>query len=99
MTSFYTHTPSEFIVEYGWGGQVIDPDAWQPFERAEGPSLWGHERSWLSPEKREEARRLRIKNAENGVRRPVQVIEGNYTLMPGVCPWWDSIRKTHKAAS
>jgi len=99
MTSFYTNTPSEFIVEYGWGGQVIDPDTWQPFERTEGPSIWGHERSWLSPEKREEARRLRIKNAEEGVRRPVQVIEGNYNRMPGVCPWWDSIHKAQKTGS
>jgi 2,3-dihydroxybiphenyl 1,2-dioxygenase len=98
MTSFYTHTPSEFIVEYGWGGRLIDPETWQATERKEGPSIWGHERSWLSPEKRAEALRLRLKNAEDGVRRPVQVIEGNYTLMPGVCPWWDSVRKSQKAA-
>ena len=25
MTSFYTHTPSGFMVEYGWGGKAIDP--------------------------------------------------------------------------
>jgi hypothetical protein len=30
--------------------------------------------------------------AEQGVRKPVQVMEGNYQLTPGVCPWWDSIR-------
>jgi len=28
----------------------------------------------------------------------VQVIEGNYTLNPGVCPWWDSIRDKQKSA-
>ena len=93
MTSFYTNTPSGFLVEYGWGGQSIDPQTWVPTLRKEGPSLWGHERSWLPPEKREAARVLRLKNAEDGVRRPVQVIEGNYTLMPGVCPWWDQQRK------
>jgi 2,3-dihydroxybiphenyl 1,2-dioxygenase len=98
MTSFYTNTPSEFIVEYGWGGREIDPATWQPHERKEGPSIWGHERSWLSPEKRAEAQKLRIKNAEDGVRRPVQVMEGNYTLMPGVCPWWDSVKKAQKAS-
>ena len=30
-----------------------------------------------------------LANGARGVRRPVQVIEGNYELMPGVCPWWD----------
>ena len=25
-------------------------------------------------------------------REPVQVIEGGYTLAPGVCPWWDTVR-------
>ena len=30
-----------------------------------------------------------LKNAEAGLRQPVQVIEGNYQLMPGTCPWWD----------
>jgi hypothetical protein len=28
-----------------------------------------------------------------GARRaPVQVIEGNYQRMAGVCPWWDQAR-------
>jgi 2,3-dihydroxybiphenyl 1,2-dioxygenase len=93
MTSFYTHTPSGFMVEYGWGGKAIDPDTWVATERAIGPSLWGHERSWLPPEKRAEALALRLKNAEAGERRPVQVMEGNYELTPGVCPWWDSLKK------
>jgi catechol 2,3-dioxygenase-like lactoylglutathione lyase family enzyme len=29
VTSFYVNTPSGFF-EYGWGGSVIDPEAWQP---------------------------------------------------------------------
>jgi 2,3-dihydroxybiphenyl 1,2-dioxygenase len=94
MTSFYTHTPSGFMVEYGWGGKAIDPATWVPTERTIGPSLWGHERSWLPPEKRAEALALRLKNAEQGERRPVQVMEGNYELMPGVCPWWDGVKKS-----
>ena len=49
MTSFYAKTPSSFMVECGWGGREIDPQAWQPFEMQDGPSLWGHERVWLPP--------------------------------------------------
>ena len=89
MTSFYAWTPSRFMVEYGWGGRSIDPESWEPHERTEGPSIWGHDRSWLPPEKRAEAREMRIRNAEQGFRRPLQVMEGNHELAPGVCPWWD----------
>ena len=92
VTSFYTWNPSGFMVEYGWGGQVIDDSTWKPFERKHGPSLWGHDRKWMSPEKREEARQLCIESAEVGLRQPVQVIEGNYNRMPGVCPWWDQMK-------
>jgi 2,3-dihydroxybiphenyl 1,2-dioxygenase len=92
LTSFYTWTPSDFMVEYGWGGRSIDPATWQAFERKEGPSMWGHERTWLAPEQRADARKLRLKLAEEGYRRPVQVMEGNHQLAPGTCPWWDSIK-------
>ena len=54
--------------------------------------MWGHDRDWLSAEDQAKARSLRLKNAANGFRRPVQVIEGNYEVMPGVCPWWDSVK-------
>jgi catechol 2,3-dioxygenase-like lactoylglutathione lyase family enzyme len=91
MTSFYTHTPSGFMVEYGWGGKSIDPATWVATERTIGPSLWGHERSWMTPEKRAEALALRLRNAAEGERRPVQVLAGNYEPMPGVCPWWDRL--------
>ena len=92
ITSFYTFTPSAFMVEYGWGARLIDVDAWQAYERKEGPSMWGHDRSWLSPADQATARSLRLANAANGFRRPVQVIEGNYQVMSGVCPWWDDIK-------
>jgi 2,3-dihydroxybiphenyl 1,2-dioxygenase len=92
LTSFYTWTPSDFMVEYGWGGRSIDPATWQAFERKEGPSMWGHERTWLPPEQRADARKLRLRLAEEGYRRPVQVMDGNYQLAPGTCPWWDSIK-------
>ncbi len=93
ITSFYMWTPSAFMVEYGWGARNIDPQTWQATERKEGPSIWGHDRSWLTSEQQAEARKLRLQNAAKGFRRPVQVIEGNYEVMPGVCPWWDSIKQ------
>jgi 2,3-dihydroxybiphenyl 1,2-dioxygenase len=94
MTSFYANTPSGFFVEYGWGGRSIDPQNWTPVEMTCGPSLWGHDRNWLPPEGRAQARALRLRAAEDGQREPVHVVEGNYTLAPGTCPWWDAARKS-----
>jgi 2,3-dihydroxybiphenyl 1,2-dioxygenase len=93
ITSFYAWNPSGFMTEYGWGAQSIDPETWQPFERKFGASLWGHDRAWMTPDKQKEARELRQQAAEAGLRQPVQVIEGNYTLMPGVCPWLDALKQ------
>ena len=93
VTSFYTWTPSAFMVEYGWGARSIEVASWQPSERKEGPSLWGHDRTWLSADDQAGARALRLENAANGLRAPVQVMEGNYNLMAGVCPWWDKVKK------
>lgn len=70
MTSFYARSPSGFLIEYGWGGRSIDPDNWQPLECDYGPSFWGHERSWLSEEKRKEALELRLAAAARGLRAP-----------------------------
>ena len=93
MTSFYAKTPSSFMIECGWGGREIDPSTWKPFELQDGPSLWGHERVWLPPKDREVAREMRMRAAASGLRAPVQVMEGNYQLMPGTCPWWDGVSK------
>jgi 2,3-dihydroxybiphenyl 1,2-dioxygenase len=92
LTSFYSWTPSQFMVEYGWGGRMIETDTWQAYERTEGPSLWGHDRSWLPDEQREAARQRVRELAEAGYRKPVQVMEGNFSRMDGVCPWWDSVK-------
>jgi 2,3-dihydroxybiphenyl 1,2-dioxygenase len=97
VTSFYSNSPSNFMFEYGWGGRVLDVDKWQPEEVTWGPSLWGHDRMWLPPETRVEARKLRIQAASTGLRKPVNVIEGNYHRMPGVCPWWDGMLRDEAA--
>ena len=86
MTSFYTRTPSGFLIEHGWGGRLIDPATWVADVRTEGPSLWGHDRDWMPAEVRAKALALRLRNAQSGLRRPVQVLEGNHQLMPGRTP-------------
>lgn len=86
MTSFYARSPAGFLVEYGWGGRDIDIDSWRPFELEHGPSLWGHDRNWLSPELRAEARDMRLRAARMGARQPVQVMQGNYRLVDGKAP-------------
>jgi hypothetical protein len=90
VTSFYSYSPSQFLVEYGWGGRTIDTGNWTPHERTEGPSLWGHDRMWLNEEGRDEARNLRIRTAQAGGREPVNVMDGNYLRASDVCPWWNA---------
>jgi 2,3-dihydroxybiphenyl 1,2-dioxygenase len=93
MTSFYTFTPSDFMIEYGWGGKCIDVDTWKPYEMQDGPSLWGHERNWLPEEGRSRARALRMNAAAKGVREPLYVSAGNYELSPFGCAWWADLPK------
>ncbi|MFC7474944.1 VOC family protein [Dankookia sp. GCM10030260] len=92
MTSFYARTPGGFMVEYGWGGRQVDPATWQAVEMTSGPSLWGHERRWGSPEMRAEAQRLKLQAAADGERAPVQVLPGNHAVMQGECLWWDAAK-------
>lgn len=94
MTSFYARTPSAFMIECGWGGREVNPETWQPSEFKEGPSIWGHERTWLSPEDAKLAREMRMQAAADGFRRPVQVLNGNFERMSGTCPWWDDLTRT-----
>jgi hypothetical protein len=42
MTSFYMHTPSEFLLEHGWGGREVSP-GWQRAELKSAGSFWGHQ--------------------------------------------------------
>jgi hypothetical protein len=41
---------------------------------------------------------MRIANAQAGLRRPVQVIEGNFEVMTGICPWFDSVKGRQQRA-
>ena len=77
MTSFYAHTPSDFFVESGWGGRIIDPATWEPTETDVGPSFWGHERLYLPDDERKAFRDKRLDTAARGLRTPHLVN----------CPW------------
>ena len=92
VTSYYLRSPSGFMLECGWGGKEVTPGNWTPSEVTVGPSLWGHDRTWLPDDQRKQARDMRLKAAADGERRPVNVIDGNFNRMQGVCPWWDAAR-------
>ena len=42
MTSFYMLTPSNYALEYGWGGIEVDPATWQATQTKQ-VSIWGHD--------------------------------------------------------
>ena len=84
MTSFYSVSPSGFFVENGWGGRIIDPKNWSPYEMTEGPSFWGHERLYMPKEQRMKFRDKRMKAAASGKQAPSFVD----------CPWlYSNIKK------
>jgi len=93
MTSFYAKTPGGFLMEYGWGGRVVDDATWQAVECTSGPSLWGHDRTTVPAEVQAEATQMKLAAAARGERAPVQVLPGNHTLMQGECAWWDQLRQ------
>ncbi|HEX4893693.1 MAG TPA: VOC family protein, partial [Hyphomicrobiaceae bacterium] len=78
MTSFYARTPDDFLIEYGWGGRLIEPESWEPSEMTYGGSLWGHDPVSASPELLAARRAAKARVVEAGLRQPVQVAEGNY---------------------
>ena len=53
----------------------------------------GHERVWLPEKDRAVAREMRMAAAREGLRAPVQVLDGNYKLMSGTCAWWDEVKQ------
>lgn len=71
VTSFYLKNPDGWMFELGWAARTIGPD-WQ-IEELPGMSLWGHDRTWLAPQKREAARKILKQLAARGVRAPVAI--------------------------
>ena len=84
-TSFYSHTPSGFFVETGWGVRIIDPETWQPEEMKNGPSLWGHDRPYLPDALRERYRAMAREAAAQGLQAP-PVAD---------CPWLHGVMAGH----
>jgi hypothetical protein len=87
MTSFYMRTPSEFLIEHGWGGREVSP-GWQPAELKSAGSFWGHQGLFEPP-----------MPAPQPNHAPLQVIDGNYERMSGVCPWWDAVKRNSRPVS
>jgi len=87
VTSFYMHTPSDILVEYGWGGVEVNDATWQPSEMSSVASFWGHHGLFdaMGPDGPPHM------PSTQGVRAPLQVMAGNYQRMSGVCPWWDAM--------
>lgn len=71
VTSFYLKTPDGWMLELGWAARTIGAD-WK-VEDLPGLSLWGHDRAWLPPDLREDARQLLRELSARGVRAPVQL--------------------------
>jgi 2,3-dihydroxybiphenyl 1,2-dioxygenase len=92
MTSFYTRTPSEFLVEYGWGGRDVNDATWQPKELETLASFWGHEGLFRDFGGDPPPLDLRPDALKQQMRAPVQVMDGNYERLKGVCPWWDALK-------
>ena len=90
MTSFYMRTPSNFLVEYGWGAREVDVSTWQPEEMTTIASFWGHDGLMRSVGGSAPPPVDLPPAPPEGRRAPVQVMEGNYAKMSGVCPWWDA---------
>jgi len=89
MTSFYMRSPSSFLIEQGWGD--VGPD-WQPFELKSAGSFWGHQGLFESLGEGPPPPGAPPMPAPDPSRAPLQVIDGNYELKSGVCPWWDAVK-------
>jgi 2,3-dihydroxybiphenyl 1,2-dioxygenase len=91
MTSFYVRTPSEFFVEYGWGGRDVDDATWQPKQLSTLASFWGHDGLFRAI-RSEDPPPADLRPDARPMRAPLQVLDGNYERLKGVCPWWDAMK-------
>ena len=41
MTSFYMHSPSGWLMEYGYGADLVDDEVWES-KMYDSPKIWGH---------------------------------------------------------
>jgi hypothetical protein len=96
MTSFYMRTPSEFLIEHGWGGREVGP-GWQPVELKSVGSFWGHQGLFESLGEGPPPPDAPPMPAPEPNHAPLQVIEGNYERMSGVCPWWDAVKRNSRS--
>jgi 2,3-dihydroxybiphenyl 1,2-dioxygenase len=97
MTSFYMRTPSEFLIEHGWGGREVGP-GWQPVELKSVGSFWGHQGLFESLGDGPPPPDHPPMPAPEPNHAPLQVIDGNYERMSGVCPWWDAVKRSSRPA-
>src|ERR1700751_4650872 len=93
MTSFYRRTPSNFRNAHGWGGREVSHN-WQPVELRSVGSFWGHQ--GLFESLGEDAGPNPPMPAPEPNRAPLQVMDGNYDRMSGVCPWWDAVKRGNR---
>jgi 2,3-dihydroxybiphenyl 1,2-dioxygenase len=99
VTSFYMRTPSNFLVEYGWGGREIDDATWQPSEMTSVSSFWGH-KGLIRSVAGDAAPPEQVTPPGSGGRHaPLQVAEGTYQQVSGVCPWWDALAERSRASA
>ena len=64
----------------------MDDATWQPHEMTSVASFWGHQGLF-------DALGAQAPDPNVVMRAPVQVMEGNYQRMSGVCHWWDSLQR------
>ena len=94
MTSFYAKSPSSFMIECGWGGREIDPQTLAAGRDASTARACGAmNASGCRPRTARSRARCGCAPPREGLRAPVQVMEGNYKLMSGTCAWWDGVKQ------
>ena len=87
------------MMEHGWGGREVSP-VWQPVELKSVGSFWGHQGLFESlgegPPPPDAPPHPPMPAPEPN-HAPLQVIDGNYERMSGVCPWWDAVKRASRS--